>query len=91
MIRAKDDFILQRMMDGYMVVPIGKSAETFHGILQMNETGAFYWHLIEKGTTQEELVHAAMNRFEGLDEATASQDISEFLESIAAAVDMTEE
>ena len=91
MIKAKDDFIIQKMMDGYMVVPIGKSADTFHALLQMNETGAFYWRLIEKGMTPEEMVRAAMDRFEGLDEATASQDIREYLESISPAVEMIEE
>ena len=87
MIRAKEGFILQKMLDGYMIVSVDDSADAFRGIIRTNETGAFYWKLIEKGITTEALVRAAQERFEGLDELTARRDIKEFLESISLAVE----
>ena len=87
MIRAKEGFIIQKMMDNYMIIAIGENAQDYHSIIQTNETGAFYWNMIEKGTTTEELIRAALERFEGLDEATARQDILEYLESISTVIE----
>ena len=87
MIRARQGFMMQKMLNDYMIIAVGESAETFHSIIQTNETGAFYWHMIEQGTTPETMVKAAMDRFEDLDELTAREDINEFLESISPAVE----
>ena len=78
---------MQKMLNDYMIIATGENADTFRSIIQTNETGAFYWHMIEKGTTLGNLVSAAMERYEDLDEATARQDITEFLESISPAVE----
>ena len=87
MIRAREGFMIQKMLNDYMIIAIGENAKSFHSIIQTNETGAFYWHMIEKGTTPEQLIQAALARFEDLDEPTARQDINEFLESISPAVE----
>ena len=91
MIRAREGFIIQKMMNNYMILAIGDSAQAFRSIIQTNETGAFYWHLLEKGTTPEEMIRAAMERFADLDEPTAKQDIQEFLENISPAVETIQE
>ena len=87
MIRAKQGFIMQKMLNDYMIIATGENADTFRSIIQTNETGAFYWQMIEKGTTLGKLISAAMERYEDLDEATARQDITEFLESISPAIE----
>ncbi len=87
MIRARDGFVIHKMMDNYMIIAVGEAAESFHSIIETNETGAFYWEMIEKGTTLEALIKAATERFEDLDEATAKKDIAEFLASISPAVE----
>ena len=90
MIKAKDGFLIEKMFDGYLILATGKSADSFNAMIQTNETGAFYWSMIEKGTSLEELTQAAMNRFEDLDEETAIHDIKEFLESISPAVELVD-
>ena len=87
MIRAREGFMIQKMLNDYMIIAVGENAKSFHSIIQTNETGAFYWHLIENGTTPEQLIQAALERFEDLDEPTARQDILEFLNSISPAVE----
>ena len=74
-----------------MILAIGDSAQTFRSIIQTNETGAFYWHLLEKGTTLESMIQATLEHFADLDEPTARQDIQEFLESISHAVETIQE
>ena len=87
MIRVKDGFLIQKMMDGYIIVATGEKADSFHSMIQTNETGAFYWRLLEKGTTPEEMVSAAMEHYADLDEETAVRYIDEFLEGISPAVE----
>ncbi len=87
MIKAKKGFLIRRMNDSYMILAVGAAGEQFRDILQTNETGAFYWRHLEKGTSVEEMVKASMERFEDLDEATARQDIEEFLQNITDAVE----
>ena len=70
---------MQKMLDEYMIIATGEKADTFRSIIQTNETGAFYWKMLEKGTTPGEMVSLAMEHYEDLDEPTARQDICEFL------------
>lgn len=87
MIRAREGFVMQKMLDEYMIIATGENADHFRKIIQTNETGAFYWGMIEKGTTFEKLIAASMERYMDLDEPTARQDIGEFLESISPAIE----
>ncbi len=87
LIKAKKGFIIRRMNDSYMILAVGSAGEQFKDILQTNETGAFYWHLLEKGTSLDEMVKASMEHFEDLDETTARQDIEEYLQNISDAVE----
>ena len=88
MIKARKGFILQKMMDAYMIIAVGEGTELFHDIIQTNETGAFYWKMLEEGTTKEALIQAALERFEDLDEVTAQSDITEFLDDLAPALEV---
>lgn len=87
MIRTKKGFLLRKAADSYIIIAIGEASRNFRDILETNETGAFYWSLLEKGTTVEEMTKASMNRFDGLDEETAREDIDEFLNNIKDAVE----
>lgn len=86
MIRTRKDFVMQKMPDSYLIIAVGDSADTYHSIIETNGSGAFYWEMLEKGTTEKEMIEAAMARYEGLDEETARTDLSEFLEMIDAAI-----
>lgn len=87
MIKTKKGFLLRKVGKEYMVVAIGEASKTFGGMIRMNETGAFYWKELEKGTTEDELVSKMLDRFEDLDEGTARQDLHEYIESIAVALE----
>lgn len=87
MLKTKPGFLLRRLGDESMVIAIGEASESFNGMIRLNSTGAFYWELLEQGATEDQLVVKTLERFEGLDEATARQDVREFLNSIALALD----
>lgn len=87
MIRAKKGFLLRRLGQEYMVVPVGEASKNLNGMIRTNETGAFYWRELEKGITEEELVRKMLERFEDLDEKTAHEDLKEFLKTMEVALD----
>ena len=54
----------------------------------MNGTAAFLWQSIADGAdTREKLLSAMLARYEGLDEATAAQDLDGFLETLSFALE----
>ncbi len=87
MIKAKKGFLIRKMTDSYMILAVGAAGKQFRDILQTNETGAFYWNQLEKGTTVDAMVKASTERFEDLDEKTAREDILEFLDNVHDAVE----
>ncbi len=87
MIKAKKGFLLRRLGEEYMVVPVGEASKNFNGMIRMNETGAFYWKEIENGITEDGLVEKMLERFEDLDEETARQDLKEYLATMEIALE----
>lgn len=87
MLRVKKGFLLRRLGTEYMAVAIGEASKEFNGMIRLNETGAYYWKEIEKGTTEDELVERTLERFEGVDGDTARRDVKEFLDTISVALD----
>ena len=53
----------------------------------MNPWCAFYWEMLTRGATPDQLVAATLDRFDGVDEAAARQDVQEFLDSVGFALD----
>ena len=87
MVKTKRGFILRRLGQEHMIVPVGEASKGFNGMIRLNETGAFYWKELEQGITEEMLVEKAMERFEDLEQETAQRDIREFLDSIQVALE----
>lgn len=87
MIRARTGFVMHKMLDDYMIIAVGENAQSFHSIIQTNDTGAFYWQMIEQGTTPEAMIKAVMERYDDVDEETARQDVTEFIQGIMPAIE----
>ncbi len=79
--KIKDGFMLRKVAENYVVVPVGKEALDFNGMVTMNETGAFLWKQMEEDRTKEELLKALMEEYE-VTEERASAGVEKFLELI---------
>lgn len=62
--RVKEGFILHNVGEEYMAVATGEAAENFNGIVRGNETAAYIFELLQKETTEEEIVNAMCERYE---------------------------
>lgn len=82
--KIKDGFMLREVAFQTMVVAIGEASKTFNGIIRLNPTGKFLWEKLQSDTTIEELTSAMTSEYD-IDEATANEDIIEFINILKGA------
>ena len=82
--KIKDGFILREVAGSFIIVAVGSAVKDFHGIINLNETGAFLWKILEHGATEEELLAKMLAEYE-VDEETARQDINAFINKLREA------
>ncbi|MBQ3074312.1 MAG: PqqD family protein [Ruminococcus sp.] len=82
--KIKENFMLRKVADTYVVVPVGDAVAEFNGMINLNEAGAFLWQLLENETTAEQVVEALLQQYD-VDEATAKRDVDKFINELKAA------
>ena len=82
--KIKDGFILRQVADNYLVVAVGDAVKDFNGIINLNETGAFLWKILESGATEEELAKKLTEEYD-VTEETAKADVGKFVAKLAEA------
>lgn len=82
--KIKKDFILRKVADSYVVVPVGKMTLDFNGIINLNETGAFLFGILQRGAQRDELISKMLEEYDVSPERAAA-DIDTFLEKVKEA------
>lgn len=72
------EFILREIADEYILIPTGKTTETFNGMITLTETAAFIYQHIEEVNSFEELITLMMDEYE-IDKETVSKDAALFI------------
>ena len=62
--KIKSGFVVRKIANQYMAVPIGARAKELHGMIGLNETAAFLWELLKEERTAEELAELLYNEYE---------------------------
>lgn len=78
--RIKDGFMLREIAGTWVVVPLGARVVEFNGLISLTETSAFIWKLLEEGISKEEILTRILAEYD-IDEATANNDLNEFINS----------
>ena len=82
--KIKNGFILRKVPGMNLVMPTGKNVKEFNGSLMLNDTGAFIFEHLQKGSTPEETVQALTQEYDvSLD--TASTDVQKTIDSLIEA------
>ena len=76
--RIKNGFILRKIADQYMAVPVGSRTRELHGMIAMNETAAFLWERMSADCTEEELSQALLDTYE-IDEDKSKEVVQRFI------------
>ena len=83
--KIKSGFMLRSIAGCKVVVSVGNRTLDFNGIINLNDTGAFLWERLEKGTTEDELVSAVLENYDEVDEPMARESVREFVGTIREA------
>lgn len=76
--KVDKEFVLREIAGDNILVPVGKTALDFNGLITLNEVGAFLWGKLQDEITIDELVEKVLDEYE-VDEETARKDILEFV------------
>lgn len=76
--KIKAGFILRNVANTHIVVPVAQNTLNYKGMLSLNESGAFLWGVLQKGTDKAGLLEALLNEYE-VPKDIAAADIEEFL------------
>lgn len=75
------EFEKRVVADEIILIPTGKTAEGFHGLITLSEVASFIWDHLEEVQSFEELLKLIMENYE-TDQQTAAKDIVEFLNQL---------
>ncbi len=80
--KIKKGFVLEKVGGSYLAVATGANAKSFSGLVRMNETGAFLWHLIEnKDMSADEMINAVLAEYD-VPRDVAERDVMSFEEKL---------
>lgn len=76
--KRNPDFLLRRVADSVVVVPVGAATAVFPGMITLNDTGAYLWELLEQEQTVETLTVAMTDRYD-VEQDLARRDVEAFV------------
>ncbi len=82
--KIKEGFMLREIAGEYIVVPVGKAAVDFNGIVTLNGTGAFLWKQLTTNQNISDLLDAIMKEYQ-VEEEIAYKDIQDFINTLKKA------
>lgn len=78
--KIRDGYLLRNVAGKNIVVSIGSDVD-FNGMLTLNDTGVFFWNLLQKDTTKEEMLEAVLKEYD-VSSDIALQDIENFIQKL---------
>ena len=79
--KIKKGFVLRVVGGENVVVPVGEMSKIFHGMINLNETGAVMWKFFSEEHTLEEGVQALCGEYD-VEEERARIDVQKFMDTV---------
>lgn len=76
--KIKEGFILRKVANENVVMPIGRASTLLNGIIKLNATGVMLWELLKNGAEKADLAAALVQEY-SIDPAQAEADVNAFL------------
>lgn len=77
--KVKKDFLLRKIAESYVVVPVGSAVVDFSGLINLNASGALLFEKLQNGAEENELVEALLSEY-NVSEDVARADVRKFIE-----------
>lgn len=81
MFRLKKGFIVRKIGDQIMAVPIGTQTSEIHGMIALSESAELLWKALKEGSTVEDMTRILTENYD-IDASTAESDVVTFLEQL---------
>lgn len=81
MFRLKKGFIIRKIGEQVMAVPIGTQTTEIHGMIALSESGELLWKALENGATIDVLTNILVENYD-VDYALAENDVRRFIEQL---------
>ena len=79
--KVSDQFILRKIADEQLLIPVGEAAIRVRGLIALSESGGLLFEKLSSGCTREELIGALTAEYE-VSEAVAAADTDAFLDQM---------
>lgn len=82
--KIKGEFILREIAGDTILIPVGKTALNFNGMVILDKVGKLIWSALEQNSDKETILQHILTRFD-VTEETANKDLDEFLSQMEQA------
>ncbi|MBQ8228005.1 MAG: PqqD family protein [Clostridia bacterium] len=81
MFKVKDGFIVRKIGNRFMAVPVGSRTSEIHGMIALSESGALLWAALEQGADIETLAGILTDNYD-VEHSVAVSDVESFLDGL---------
>ena len=76
--KIKNGFAKREIAGSYIVVPVGKEASEFNGMITLNESGSFFWDCLQSKTTFDGAIEKITSEYD-VEKSRAEEDLKKFI------------
>lgn len=76
--KIKNGFAKREIAGSYIVVPVGKEASEFNGMITLNESGSFFWDCLQNETTFDDAIEKITSEYD-VEKTRAEEDLKKFI------------
>lgn len=76
--KIKNGFAKREIAGSYIVVPVGKEASEFNGMITLNESGSFFWDCLQNDTTFDGAIEKITSEYD-VEKKRAEEDLNKFI------------
>ncbi len=76
--KIKDGFVLRKVADNWVVLPVGQASVNLNGMLSLNDSGVLLYKQLEAGCNREALIDALLSAYE-VERVQALADADDFI------------
>lgn len=76
--KIKNEFVLREVAGSAVVIAVGEASRTFHGMINLNNTGKDIWRGIQNGKSVEEIARQLTEDYE-VGYEKAEKDVKELI------------
>lgn len=82
--KLKDDLVLRKVADQYVIVPVGKRVQEVTSIVYISSSAAYLWDFMKDNEFEvDDLVKMIMEHYDGVSEEVARKDVESYIKLLA--------